>query len=186
MLSYQDYVGEHIFTPAGMTATGISPYRPVDVPNMAHGYMQVDENGDPVPREAAKDPGGQSGSLRDNADVPQIANPSGGAYSTAADLLNFAQAVSSHRLLGKALTDTVLAGKVDSAKPGGPPNEKYAYGFSDASINGVRIVGHNGGTPGYEAQLDIYPSRGYIVVLLANQDRVLVPAIQRSEEMLTR
>jgi CubicO group peptidase (beta-lactamase class C family) len=109
-----------------------------------------------------------------------------GAYSTAADLLNFAQAVSSHRLLGKALTDTVLAGKVDSAKPGGPPNEKYAYGFSDASINGVRIVGHNGGTPGYEAQLDIYPGRGYVVVLLANQDRVLVPAIQRSEEMLTR
>jgi hypothetical protein len=50
----------------------------------------------------------------------------------------------------------------------------------------VRIVGHNGGSPGYEGQLDLYPDRGYTVVMLTNQDRVLTPVLRRSEELLTR
>ena len=44
------------------------------------------------------------------------------------------------------------------------------YGFADMRINGVRIVGHDGGTPGYEGQLDIYPDRSYVVVILTNQN----------------
>ncbi|MFG6200332.1 hypothetical protein [Nonomuraea sp. JJY05] len=28
-------------------------------------------------------------------------------------------------------------------------DSKYAYGFSDELRNGVRVVGHNGGIPGY-------------------------------------
>jgi hypothetical protein len=70
--------------------------------------------------------------------------------------------------------------------PGGPPVDKYAYGFADQRIDGVRIVGHNGGTPGYEGQLDIYPDLGCVVVILANQDQALVPAIQHSEDLVTR
>ena len=83
-----------------------------------------------------------------------------------------------------ALTDTILAGKVDTNHPG-PGEDSYAYGFSDQRINGVRIVGHDGGSPGYEGQLDIYPDRGDVAVILTNQDQVLTPAIQRSQAMLT-
>jgi CubicO group peptidase (beta-lactamase class C family) len=168
--SYTDYVREHVLKPAGMTDTGVGSYRPAEVPNMAHGYMRVDSNGQPLPAGAARDPDAPSGQLRDNADLLQVVNPSGGSYSTAADLLRFAQALNGHRLLGKALTDTILAGKVDSVRPGGPPVDRYAYGFSDAKVNGVRIVGH----------------KGYTVVILTNQDRALVPALRRSQEMLTR
>jgi hypothetical protein len=50
----------------------------------------------------------------------------------------------------------------------------------------VRIIGHNGGSPGYEGQLDLYPDRGYTVVILTNQDQTMLPALRRSEEMLTR
>ncbi len=186
--SYGDYLREHIFKPAGMTDTDIKVYQASDVPNMAHGYALVDQDGQPLPPGPAgpgQQPSKQSGTLRDIGDMPQIGNPSGGAYSTVEDLLRFARALMEHTLLGPALTDTVLAGKVDANRPGGPPIDKYAYGFSDQTINGVRIVGHNGGTPGYEGQLDIYPDRGYVVVILANQDRVLVPAIQKSEALLT-
>jgi hypothetical protein len=45
----------------------------------------------------------------------------------------------------------------------------------------VWIVGYNGGSPGYEAQLDPYPDRGDTVVILTNRDQVLPPAIQRSQ-----
>ena len=50
----------------------------------------------------------------------------------------------------------------------------------------MRVVGHNGGSPGWEGQLDIYPDRGHTVVMLTNQDQTLTPAIRRSEELLTR
>jgi Beta-lactamase len=74
---------------------------------------------------------------------------------------------------------------VATGRPG-PGQDKYAYGFSDQKLNGARIVGHNGGSPGYEAQLDVYPDRGDVVAMLTNQDQVLTPAIQRSQQILTR
>jgi hypothetical protein len=89
------------------------------------------------------------------------------------------------KLLSPALTGTVLAGKVATGRPG-PGQDCYAYGFSDRRVNGVRVVGHNGGSPGYEGQLDLYLDRGSTVVMLTNQDQVLTPVLQRSEELLTR
>lgn len=83
------------------------------------------------------------------------------------------------------MTVTVLAPRVDTPQPGGPTVDKYTYGFSYQAAGGVTFVGHNGGTPGYEGQIDIYPSTGYMVVILANQDQALVPAIQRSESPLS-
>jgi CubicO group peptidase (beta-lactamase class C family) len=188
--SYDQYVHEHIFKPAGMTSTQISAYRPNDIPGMAHGYMLVGQNGRPVLGRPPPGPGhssaARSGALRDNGDLLQIGNPSGGAYSTVVDVFKFARALIKHKLLSPAMTDTVLAGKVNVTRPGGPPVDQYGYGFAVEEINGVRIVGHNGGTPGYEGELDIYPDRGYVVVILANQDQVLVPVIRRSEDLLTR
>jgi CubicO group peptidase (beta-lactamase class C family) len=168
-LPYADYVRQHIFKPAGMTDTDIRVYSPAEVPRMAHGYV-VGDDGQP----------------HDNSEMLEIGNPSGGAYSTVRDLLRFAQALTHYQLLSPTLTNTILAGKVDVHRPGGPAVDMYGYGFADQTINGVRIVGHNGGSPGYEGQLDIYLGKGYVVAVLANQDRVLVPAIQKSEELLTR
>ena len=132
-------------------------------------------------REHVFEPAG----MTDTADLVQFGNPSGGAYSTVDDMLRFAEALTSHRLLDQPLTDTVLAGKVDTDRPGGPPEDRYAYGFTDQRINGVRIVGHNGGNPGHEAQLDIYPDLAHVVVILTSQDGVLLPAIRRSQKILT-
>jgi CubicO group peptidase (beta-lactamase class C family) len=165
--SYDSYVQEHVLDPAGMTHTSLSVYTPARVPGMAHGYALTGTV------------------LRDDSAAPQIANPSGGAYSTVGDLLNFAQALTAHKLLSPAMTATVLTPRVNSPQPGGPPVDKYTYGFAYQSVNGVTFIGHNGGTPGYEGQLDIYPETGYVVVILANQDETLVPAIQRAEAMLT-
>ncbi|MEV6866744.1 serine hydrolase domain-containing protein [Streptosporangium subroseum] len=186
--SYAGYVREHVFKPAGMTDTAIRYYRPAEIRNMAHGYVRVGPDGKPLPPGPGPGPDSTARpeTLRDNSDMPQIGNPSGGAYSTVGDMLAFARALTGHKLLGPALTKTVLTGKVDTERPGGPPEDKYAYGFGDRKINGVRIVGHNGGTPGYEGQLDIYLDKGYTVIILTNQDGVLVPAHRRSEEMLTR
>jgi CubicO group peptidase (beta-lactamase class C family) len=167
--SYVDYIHEHIFKPANMAHTAILSYRPSEVPGMARGYTKGT---------------GQSGWAEN--DELEIANPSGGAYSTAGDLYNFARALLNHKLLSKEYTDIVTTGKVDTHRPGPASSDKYGYGFNERVINGVRIIGHNGGNPGYEAQLDLYPDKGYIVILLANQGRALLPTIQKAEAVLTK
>jgi hypothetical protein len=51
-----------------------------------------------------------------------------------------------------------------------PANAKYGYGFGDKNSGGDRVVGHNGGAPGMNAQLDIHWNTGYTVVVLSNFD----------------
>jgi CubicO group peptidase (beta-lactamase class C family) len=101
---------EHIFLPAGTTDTEVAAYTPAHFPGMAHGYMLVAANGQPA--LAGPGPGAGTGPLilRDNSDMPQIGNPSGGADSTVGDLLVFADALEDHRLLSPAMTKAVLAG----------------------------------------------------------------------------
>lgn len=77
------------------------------------------------------------GALRDNSEMLQVGNPSGRAYSTVGDMIKFANALTSHKLLTPALTDTVLAGKVATTRPGGPPEDQYAYGFQDQNPSGA-------------------------------------------------
>jgi CubicO group peptidase (beta-lactamase class C family) len=166
-MTYLRYVRTHIFKPAGMTGVGYTTYVPARVADMAHGYALVGER------------------YRDISDQPQIANPSGGAYATTLDLYRFALALLHHRLLSAAMTATLLKPRVDSPQPGGPPVDEYSYGFAYQRIDGVTFVGHNGGTPGYEGQLDIYPRSGDVAVVLTNQDDTMIAAIQRSEQMLT-
>src|SRR4051812_19076663 len=74
-LSYYDYVRSHVFQPAGMTATDSLPESEA-VPNRSAGYMKA--NGRWVP----------------NTDtLPVRGTSAGGGYSTAGDLLRFAQAL---------------------------------------------------------------------------------------------
>jgi CubicO group peptidase (beta-lactamase class C family) len=159
---YPDHVRDRVFRPAGMADTAIRVYRASEVAGMAHGYAGGTDTGDEL----------------------RIGNPSGGAYSTVGDLFRFARALTRHRLLSPALTDTVVTGKVATDRPG-PGEDEYAYGFGDRRIGGVRIVGHNGGSPGYEGQLDIYLDQGWTVVILTNQDGAMLPAMRRSEDLLT-
>jgi CubicO group peptidase (beta-lactamase class C family) len=166
-VSYLAYLRAHIFAPAGMQDVGYSAYVPRRVADMAHGYALLGSR------------------LRDIGGRLQIANPSGGAYATATDLYRFAQALLHDRLLSRAMTALMLKPRVASPQPGGPKVDAYTYGFGYEKLDGVSFVGHNGGTPGYAGQIDIYPRSGDVAVVLTNQDDTLIPAIQRSEQLLT-
>lgn len=43
-------------------------------------------------------------------------------------------------------------------------------GFFDEVIDGKRIVGHGGGFPGINSQLDMYLDNGYTVAIMSNYD----------------
>jgi D-alanyl-D-alanine carboxypeptidase len=150
--SYYDYVQKHIYDVAGMKQSGSFP-KTDKVPNLAVGYMKQ----------------GPSGELVSNWEtLPWRGMSAGGGDSTVGDLLRFAEALRNHKLLGAELTETIVTGK---AQP--DPNSadrKYAYGFEDDRATGHRVVGHSGGAPGMNGQLDVYLDNGYTVVVLANLD----------------
>lgn len=146
--SYYDYVEDHIFKPAGMTASGSEPENQV-VAERSVGYMRPDGTG-----------------WQPNTDtLPYRGTSAGGGYSTVEDLLKFATALQSNKLLKPQFTEMLTTGKVDT-----PNGGKYAYGFQDATVNGTRCFGHGGGAPGMNGELKICPGRGYVVAVLANLD----------------
>jgi CubicO group peptidase (beta-lactamase class C family) len=126
--SYYDYVSKHIFEPAGMTSTGY-PFADDVMRGRATGYSR------PGPGEPQR---------MTTFMEPARGSSAGGAFSTAGDMLRFATALRSAKLLDATYTKWAL--------PPGP-------GFGVA-----------GGTPGWNALLDMEFNSNYTVVVLANID----------------
>jgi CubicO group peptidase (beta-lactamase class C family) len=160
--SYYDYVREHVFKPTGMMNT--DNFRPHDdVANLAVGYTASAG----ASRGAFNLPGGSSSSPRiTNIDFLQPGASAGGGYSTVEDLFRFAQALQGHKLLSREFTDLQMTGKVPTTRG----TAKYAFGMIEDVVNGVRIVGHGGGGPGINSNLDMYPDTGYVVAVMSNYD----------------
>ena len=75
------------------------------------------------------------------------------------DLLRFAKALQSGRLLDERFTAMEMTGQV----PTGSPGVTYGFGMEERMIGGIPIVGHGGGGPGIEGVLEMYPTLGYVV-----------------------
>src|SRR5688572_2075544 len=158
--SYYDYVRDHIFKPAGMTGTASEPEEQL-VAERSIGYTRFIGDG-----------------LKPNTDtLPYRGTSAGGGYSTVEDLLKFATALQTHKLLNAQYTEMLTTGKIDT--PGGG---KYAYGFADTIVSGTRCFGHGGGAPGMNGELKICPGPGYVIAVLANMDP---PAASRVADFIT-
>lgn len=154
--SYDAYVRERIYLPAGMHDTGFYPLDR-DVSNRATGYTHFSPDGETAPEEW----------WNNLLMLPACGGPGGGGYSTVEDLLRFARALLAYELLSPEMTATVLAAQVALRTRA---FSRYGYGFGVEDAGQSVIVGHTGGAPGINAQLDIYPEMGYVVAVLANYD----------------
>jgi CubicO group peptidase (beta-lactamase class C family) len=154
--SYYDYVREHIFKPAGMINTD-NYNTDADIPNLALGYTNM-------PTKMGEPPSAQR---RSNIFMLQRGGSAGGGYSTVEDLFRFARALEAYKLVKREYTDMEMTGKVATGRPGGV---KYAFGMQEQFLNGVRIVGHAGGAPGINSNLDMYPDLSYTVAIMSNYD----------------
>jgi CubicO group peptidase (beta-lactamase class C family) len=99
-------------------------------------------------------------------DRPQIRGAPVGAgseLSTAGDLLRFANALFSYRLLDEATTTTITTKKVDNEWGG------YGYGFAlfAGEAGEIPSVGHIGSMPPLESAVEINPKLGYTIVILS-------------------
>jgi CubicO group peptidase (beta-lactamase class C family) len=143
--SYAAYLAQHVWKPAGMRHTGC--YIRSHLPAFAAvGYVTP--------------------STTNTATLPPVGTSAGGCYSSARDLLAFARALETGKLLGPALARVVTTTKVRA--PGG------GYGFGFGIRNGrpgdPPTIWHNGGAPGAGGELDINPKLGIVAVTLGNVD----------------
>ena len=140
---YDAYLARHVWKRAGMKHTGCYPR--LHLPAFAAiGY----------------EPGGTA----NTSTLAPVGTSAGGCYSSARDLLAFARALESGRLVSRGLTKAITTAKVRA--PGG------GYGFGFGIRNGrpgdPPTVWHNGGAPGAAGELDINPKLGIVAVTLGN------------------
>ncbi|WUI03899.1 beta-lactamase family protein [Spirillospora sp. NBC_00431] len=172
---YYDYVREHVFKASRMAGANFYS-RPEwrDDPRIAHPYTTT-----PSGRE-------------DHVDHRLFAGgPDGGAFANAADLVRFTDALLNHRLLGRAFTELITSAKVPlrplPSQPGKPSRTGFAgYGPGITLQNGQWIIGHNGGSPGVDANWYWYPHSGWITVILCNYDmRTSGPIVALANKLIT-
>lgn len=143
---YYAYVQGHIFQPLGMNDTGSWSLED-PVPNVAMGYFH----------DARSPWGWRENTLR----YLYRGVPAGGGYSTVGDIHRFAVGMSENKLISAASRDWMWTQTL--------PNE-YGAGFMITGSRAGKIVGHEGMFAGVSAQLEIYVDKGYVVVVLGNQD----------------
>jgi len=148
--TYDRYVQQHIFGPAGMTATGSFAMND-PVPNLAKGYTRQDPGGDESEDHGhGSDP---TAPWRENSFmIPFTGTPAGGGYSNVADLLRFRHALTDNELLDARYTTWVVTDHL-------PP---------EAPAQGGIGIGVAGGAPGVNAELEIGDE--FTIIVLSNLD----------------
>lgn len=174
--SYHDYVRRHVFAPARLTDTDFHT-RPEVVTDrgIAHGYTTL--------------PSGERVDITTTPFLPWIGSPYHGAFSSAPDLLRFANALHGNRLLSPAFTRIVTGGR-HPLGPADKPAEAgelqfYGYGHAETVTGGHRVVGHSGSGPGRATNLDVFPDADRAVVVLSNHDTSVRPIVALGRHLAT-
>lgn len=159
---YFDHIRKNIYEPAGMINSDCYDMdEPVE--NLAIGYS----------------PDPQSKWEWENNLYKHVirGGPAGGGFSTVEDLHRFALALLSGKYVTKETLETMWTKKA---------GENYGYGFQVKKGSNSKVVGHSGGFPGINSNLDIYLDKGYIVAVMSNIDNGASPLARSIDQMLTQ
>lgn len=145
---YFDYVRRHVFAPAGMRSSGFNSLDEV-TPKLAVGYFH----------ESLFSAKWKANWMK----IPFKGSPAGDAYSTNTDLLRFADALRS----GKLLKQVTLARMFKDPVPMGPG--AIEAGFGERLSHGRHIRGHQGGIEGETTDLAMIWETPGAVALTSNE-----------------
>ncbi len=160
--SYFDYVREHIYESAGMVNSD-SYEMDYPVENLAIGY--------------SRDPNSPYGWQNNLYKHVIKGGPAGGGFSTVKDLLRFALAIQSRKLVSQESLDKMWKDYAGA---------NYGYGFGVEDGPNGKVVGHSGGFDGINSNLDIYLDKGYIVAVMSNVDNGASPIARKIDQLLAR
>jgi CubicO group peptidase (beta-lactamase class C family) len=143
-VDYPVYLQKYIFEPSGMVNSHPN-HMPQSLPNLVTPYTGFGKDA----RVAEAD----------------LGSPAGGAISTADDLVRFADALRS----GKLVSKETLA-KMKMSRSPERDGSGYGYGMYNRKFYGLTMVGHGGGTAGVRTHLALFLDAPYTIVVLENVD----------------
>lgn len=144
--TYEEYVNEHLFKPAGMEKS-LYGNDHIVLKNRAYGYQPS--------------PGGFANSDFISMTLPYAA---GSLMSNVDDLFKWNQALQSGKLLKKETLE--LAFKPGKLNDGTPMT--YGYGWDMGNLQGSPVIVHGGGINGFLTFASWLPKENVVVVLLQN------------------
>lgn len=154
-MSFEDYMREHVFKPAGMTRTRLDDIFAI-IPNRARGY---------TPRVFAQLDGNYRNPVLMDSSYKY---PGGGFVSTAEDMGRFAIAV----MNGTLIKPETFAEMSKNQKTRDGRDTGYGYGWyvgrSPGFANDPEAVSHGGVQAGFTSDLVLLPRKKFAVVVLTN------------------
>ncbi len=145
---FYQYIREQVFRPAGMHDTDFDELHRAHERRAVAYDKQYTDKGIRFVREAPRP-------------EPGVEEPAAfaGVHSTARDLVRFASALRSGRLLRPATVELLFSPK--------PEAGNWSYGF-DVLDEERGLVGHGGSAVGMSNSLDMFTKSGYTAVVLSN------------------
>ena len=111
------------------------------------------------------------GPLRPSAEAAVHGGPAGGSYSTGDDMQRFLTALREARLTSPSMTKALMSPQiVVSPAKDGLPERDYGLGFGVGVFEGHAWAGHNGGAPGVNTEVALFPEDRAAVVVLSDRD----------------
>jgi CubicO group peptidase (beta-lactamase class C family) len=148
--SYNDYVREHLLTPAGISDAATTK-NIATVPNMAAGYSFANGKSAPV------------AGIREDWTWA-----AGNLIMTAGALVKWNDALQTGRIVSKA-----TFAKMSEAVPlADGQSSGYGLGFEIGTFQGQPSVGHDGETYGFASSDQMFPKQNAGIVVLTNEDTV--------------
>lgn len=160
--NYFAYIRNHITGPAGMENTDC--YRmdyPVD--NLAIGY--------------SPDPGNPWGWQNNIYKHVLKGGPAGGGFSTVKDLFRFARSLVEGKLVSQETLKILWTDQAGS---------NYGCGFRVETGTAGKVVGHGGGFPGINSNLDIFLDKDFTVAVMSNIDGGASPVAGKIQRLISR
>lgn len=198
--SYADYLNKHIFTPAGMTGSGLMPAAPTIRATGMTTLPELDESG-PMPTPGAPPPGVRlgpppggpngppprppAGPLRPAAEAELMGTSAGGTFSTPSDMQRFFAALLAGKLTSKAMLAALTSPQITLLPAKGDlPEVFYGLGFGVGKYKGHDWTGHNGGAPGLNVSTTAFPADQTTAVIMTNRDPPAADAMMRKVQAM--
>jgi CubicO group peptidase (beta-lactamase class C family) len=146
---FEEYLRENIFEPAAMQSIGPDDAYAL-VPHRSRGYELTANK-----------------QIR-NCGLADTSNkmPGGGLISTAGDLVRFALALNSGKLVKPESAQLMFTGQ--TLREGKP--SPYGMGWGVTKFQGQRMVAHSGGQQGTSTMLLLLPDKGLAVAVMMNRE----------------
>lgn len=173
-MRYEDYMREHVFTPAGMQQTRMDDHFFI-IPDRARGYMKI----------TAETHARLPDVMKSRVKVGQIYNAElhdtsmkvagGGLASTAVDLAKFG----SHAMKGLLIKQSTLEQMWTPQTTKDNKVTGYGLGWVLNEAEGMKLVAHSGGQAGTSTFLYVLPEKKLVLAAMCNLEGVALNRILR-------